>query len=380
MKVIVIGAGLGGLGLAHALLAQGVHAEVFERDTALTARFQGYRVGLGEQGLAALERCVPVRLHPLLRAVSGELTGDGRVVGPQLQEYGSTPRQDEGLLFDRHVLRHLLYAGLEEHVRFGARLESYEYLPGGGVRACFAGGATATADLLVGADGMGSTVRRRLLPSVRILDTGIGGVIGRTPMTARLAGLVPGWSTVVADGDLRLFIGKMPFARPPREAAAELAPGVVLPDTRSYLRWVLLLPDDRPGPWQDAEEPEDGIDVVAGLVAGWHPLLREMIAQGDRDNSGMGPIRYADPIGPWPAGPVTLLGDAAHPMPPGGLGANLAFGDAVSLAGSLGAVREGRAELLEAVAGYEERMRQAAAGVHADAMGTLDMITGARGR
>ncbi|MFC6086159.1 FAD-dependent oxidoreductase [Sphaerisporangium aureirubrum] len=372
MRVIVIGAGLGGLALAQSLLRAGVAVDVYERDAGLEARFQGYRIGLGDRGLPALKRCLPERLHPLLHAVSGDMAGEGRAVDTRLNELGRTPVQDEGLLFDRHVLRHLLHAGLDGHVHFGKRFDAYEPLPGGGVRAFFDDGTTVTGDLLVGADGMGSAVCRQLLPSVEILDTGVAGVIGRTPLTPELAPLVPGWSTLVQDGNLNLFIGKMPFRRPPHEAAAELAPDVKLPETSSYLRWVLLLP---PGAHEASEEVRDGVDFVADLVRGWHPLLRAMIREADRGNSGLGPIRYADPLPAWEPGPVTLLGDSAHPMPPGGLGANLAFQDAVSLRDELAPVARGEAPLLPALAAHQQRMRDTAASVHSAAMATLRMIT-----
>jgi len=348
MRVIVIGAGLGGLCLAQGLRQAGIEAEVYERDGDVEARFQGYRIGLGLPAMNTLKRCLPERLHPLLMAVSGELTGDGRVVDEQLNEKGRAPRQDEGVLFDRHVLRYLLLAGLRDRVHFGKKLDSYEELGDGTVSARFADGTTTTGDVLVGADGMGSTVRRQLLPSVEILDTGVRGVIGRTPLTKRFEALVPGWSTLVLGRDSRLFLGKMPFRRPPHLAAAELAPDVFLPETESYLRWVMLLPPTRSNVMQADYEGQDGVDVVLGLIENWHPDLREMVRQADRRNSGLGPIRYANPIEPWPTRAVTLLGDSAHPMPPGGLGANLAFFDAASLSANLVDVQRGASALLPA--------------------------------
>jgi hypothetical protein len=70
-----------------------------------------------------------------------------------------------------------------------------------------------------------------------LVDLGIRGVIGRTMLTERLRGLVPGWSTMVIDEGFTLLLGKMAFRRAPREAAAALAPDVDLPDTHSYIRW-----------------------------------------------------------------------------------------------------------------------------------------------
>ena len=59
----------------------------------------------------------------------------------------------------------------------------------------------------------------------------------------------------------------------------------------------------------------------------------------------------------WPAGPVTLLGDAIHTMPPtGGIGASTALQDAATLAGELSAVARDEKPLVEAIAAYERAM------------------------
>ncbi|WP_157182673.1 FAD-dependent oxidoreductase [Sciscionella marina] len=370
MRVVVIGAGLGGLCLAQGLRGAGIEVQVYERDAGVQARFQGYRIGLGGPGLEALRRCLPPRLRPLLDAIGGELSGEGRVVDPGLRELGRIPEADEGLLFDRHVLRHLLLHGLADRVHFGKSLNRYRELSDGTVRAEFADGSTASGDVLVGADGMGSTVRRQLLPSVEILDTGVSGVIGRTTMNERFAALVPGWSTLVQGEHRQLFLGKMPFHRSPHLAAAELAPDVFLPETASYLRWVMLVPAGGPIDLQREYAGQDGIEVVLDLIHDWHPDLRELIRQGDRRNSGVGPIRYAKPYAPWQTRAVTLLGDSAHPLPPGGLGANLAFADAERLTTTLGETTDLRACL----ATYEDRMRTAAATVYHEAMAKLPIF------
>ena len=327
MRVLVIGAGLGGLCLAQGLRGAGIDVEVYERDAGVEARFQGYRVGLGGPGLAGLRRCLPPRLHPLLDAIGGELTGEGRAVDPRLHELGRTPEVDEGLLFDRHVLRHLLLHGLADRTHFGRKLDRYRERPDGTVLAEFADGTTATGDVLVGADGMGSTVRRQLLPSVEILDTGVSGVIGRTTMTDRFAALVPGWSTVV-------------------------------------------MGEHSPIDLQREYAGQDGIDVVLDLIHDWHPDLRDLIRHGDPHNSGVGPIRYAKPYAPWQTHTVTLLGDAAHPLPPGGLGANLAFADAARLTTTLSETTDPLTDL----AAYEDQMRTTAATVHHDAMANLPIF------
>jgi 2-polyprenyl-6-methoxyphenol hydroxylase-like FAD-dependent oxidoreductase len=378
MRIVVIGAGLGGLALARRLRHAGFDVGVVERDAATESRFQGYRVGLEPAGLAALRGCLTDRLLPLLDAVAGEISGTGRAVDPQLRLLSEVPPHDEGLLFDRNVLRHLLLAGIEDVVSFGRHLAGYEQ-HADGVVLRYADGGTETADLVVGADGMGSTVRRRLLPDVEVRDLGRHGGIGRTPLTDRFADLVPGWSTIVSAPDAQLILGKMPFRRPPREAAAALAPEVTLPDTPSYLRWVLLLPPERAALGARlADDQEQGLAVLRSIVADWHPDLVALLAEADRSNSGVGPLRLGDPVEPWPTGRVTLLGDAGHPVPPGGAGATLAFQDAADLAGALVAARDGDTTLTAALAGYEQRMCARGAESRELALTTFSMFDAAR--
>ena len=64
MRVSIVGAGLGGLCLAQGLRGAGIEAEVYERDPAITARFQGYRLVLNPAGFAALRGCLSATLAP----------------------------------------------------------------------------------------------------------------------------------------------------------------------------------------------------------------------------------------------------------------------------------------------------------------------------
>ncbi|MFC4944487.1 FAD-dependent oxidoreductase [Pseudonocardia sp. GCM10023141] len=357
MRVVIIGAGLGGLALAQALRGAGVDVSVHERDAGVEYRFQGYRIGLGGPGWEALHRCLPERLHPLLHASSGELAGPGRLVDEQLvlqglDESASLAQSYEANVVDRHVLRHLLLAGLGDVVHFGARLTGFAELPGGTVRATFADGSSEIADVLAGADGIGSAVRSQLAGPAERIGTGVRGVIGRTPMTERFAALVPGRGTMVAGPGLNLFLGKMPFRRPPQEAAAELAPEVFLPATASYLRWVMLLPPENTVDLA-ADDGAGALEFVGDLVAGWHPDLRELVRLADAHNSSLGELVYVPPVDPWESGRATLLGDAAHTMlPSGGMGGNTALRDAADLADRL--IAGGDVEA--AIADYEREM------------------------
>lgn len=283
---------------------------------------------------------------------------------------GRQPAQDEGRLFDRNVLRHLLLH--EVPVCFGSRLDAVDARPSGGVRAHFTDGRTEDADLLVGADGMGSTVRRQLLPQVQDVDLGIRGVIGRTPAIPRFDALVPGWSTFVLGDEIQLFLGSMRFTEEPRSAAARLAPDVDLPDTTSYIRWLTLLSADHP--LVTDRDPESAVALLLELTRTWHPDIRSLIEQADRDNTGIGPLRLVDIVPAWGPGPVTLLGDALHPMPPGGLGANLAFQDARRLADLLTRVEHDGLNLSDALATYQSDALKYGAAARTQSLELLDRL------
>ncbi|SHF64569.1 FAD-dependent oxidoreductase [Streptoalloteichus hindustanus] len=333
MRVVVIGAGLGGLCLAQGLRQAGIEVDVYERDPGVHARFQGYRLGLSEVGAEALRGCLPHHLHPVLTAITGELAGDRPVVDPRLEPVGDLG-PTTGTAVDRHVLRHLLLDGLD--VRFGHQLTDHQVGEDGRVRVHFAHGQTTTADLLVGADGIGSAVRAQLAPEIRPEDTGVRFVLGRTPLTDRFARLVPGFGTVAKGSGLTLMLGLMRFRVPPRQAAPWL------PDTPDYVRWVGMPTSPAP---------------LAELMRDWHPDLRAVVEATDTAHSAQLSIRVVRPGARWPLGPVTLLGDAIHATSPsGGNGANTALRDADLLRRNLIAVAAHRGNLLDAVDDYERQM------------------------
>ncbi|MFD5097087.1 FAD-dependent oxidoreductase [Amycolatopsis thailandensis] len=349
MRVSVAGAGLGGLALAQGLRGAGIEAGVYERDPAITARFQGYRLVLNPVGFDAVRACLPSRWHALLDAIVGDAYGERLVLDPRLNTIGALGPGKTGTVVDRHVLRHLLLTGLT--VRTGAALAGYGVLADGKVEARFAHGDPVASDLLVGADGVGSAVRAALSPQTVPIDTGVRFVIGRTALTERFAGLSKAFGSKVAGDGVSLLLGAMRFRTPPKAAAEELAPDVTLPDVRDYVRWAMILPPDGS---LGASTPQE---AALSRMDGWHPELRELVEQSDPDNSTLLSIRVVEPRERWAPGPVTLLGDAIHATSPtGGNGANIALRDADLLRRSLIEAAEGRRSLLDAVGDYERQM------------------------
>jgi 2-polyprenyl-6-methoxyphenol hydroxylase-like FAD-dependent oxidoreductase len=62
-QVVVIGAGTGGLCLAHGLVKEGIDVAVYERDRTRRDGLQGYRVGISPDGSRALHACLPPDLY-----------------------------------------------------------------------------------------------------------------------------------------------------------------------------------------------------------------------------------------------------------------------------------------------------------------------------
>src|SRR5690348_1083067 len=119
LRVLVIGAGLGGLCLAQGLHKAGVEVAVYERDAGLAVRTQGHRVHIDSRGEQALRECLPPSLYELFLATRGQPSKgitvlsivDGRlheVATRPFPESGSDEFITVGSAVDRLTLRQVL--------------------------------------------------------------------------------------------------------------------------------------------------------------------------------------------------------------------------------------------------------------------------------
>lgn len=220
-------------------------------------------------------------------------------------------------------------------------------------------GTDLAADVLVGADGSASRVRAQRIPGLQVIDIGQINIFGRTPLSPDVLGELPpaaldGFCIVIGPDGRSMPLAAHRFAHPPQAAADELRPGLRLSTGQDYLMWVLALPDRF---LPAGALPADLVDFVAAQVGPWHPTLARLVSASQPGSVHATTVRSSRRPEPWDAGPVTLIGDAAHPMIPAGIGAAVALADAAGLAEDLGRVARGEAGLLDAVAGYEQRMR-----------------------
>ncbi|HMD22815.1 MAG TPA: FAD-dependent monooxygenase, partial [Streptosporangiaceae bacterium] len=365
LRVAVAGGGLGGLALAQGLLRAGADVTVYERNASLVTRRQGYRLHLDARAGLALDATLPPESFALFQAscaqpsrrltvtterlrIRREQVADNRGADPYAPATLSTS-------VDRQTFREVLATGLDDRIAFGHELTGYD-VDAGGVHLHFAGGQYAEADVLVGADGVGSAVRRQYLPAASPADSGARCIYGKTPLdadTALPAVLEDGFTAVVG-GRIGMAIGVVRFRTPPQ--ALGLTPA------RDYVMWALA--GDRhsfgvPDTELTALDPAGLHALSAGLIRTWHPDLRALHAAADVDQTFAIRVRTS-PAGPaWPPSRVTVLGDAIHAMSPArGSGANTALKDAALLSRLLGAAGADGADAVAAIGDYERQMRE----------------------
>ncbi|MEO6082828.1 MAG: FAD-dependent monooxygenase [Umezawaea sp.] len=335
MTIAIVGAGLGGLALARVLRVNGIDAVVHEREPSRDARGQGGMLDIHSGQRALREAGLIDQFFAIARGEGQDmrlLEPDGTLL---LQE--DTP-EDAPMLrpeVDRADLRDLLLDSLpEDAVRWGHAFESAD---NGVLR--FADGSSATYDLLVGADGANSRVRA-LLTDARPAHIGQNVVelcisdIDRThPDLAAMVGRGNYW--VLGDG-------KSLAAQ--RNGDGRVRIGLSFYNTGEDWFATSGIPFD---------DPAAARARLIELFAGWDARFTALIAASD---ATVVPRSITIlPVGlTWPSTPdVTLLGDAAHLMPPTGEGANMALLDGALLGLALAAHPD---DFPTAVKEYEREM------------------------
>ncbi len=341
-RVAIIGAGLAGLTLARLLQMQNADVTVFERDASRMIRGQGGSLDLHEDsGQLALRRAGLADRFQLLARSEGQESriydrhGVLRATLLADDEHETRPE------IDRSDLRDLLLDALRPGtVTWDRELLGVDRLAGGVKRLVFADAPAVEADLLCGCDGGWSKVRLMrtgIGPSysgVTLIQTWISTADHRCPEIARFVG--PG--NVMALGDNKALMAQ-------RNGNGHI---------RIYA--ALRVPEAWHREHRIAEiNPEDVRDDLLRLFNGWADRLLDLLRSSDPVFQPW-PLFNVPPRQFWrPESDVTLLGDAAHIMPPfTGRGANHAMLDAAELAGRLVSGRF--ATISEALANYETSM------------------------
>ncbi|MER7274328.1 FAD-dependent monooxygenase [Dactylosporangium sp. NPDC000244] len=320
MRIAIAGGGLGGLTLARILHRHGIGAVVYEREESRSARPQGGLLDLHpESGQRALDEAGLTGEFRSEARPEGEehriLDPAGRTLVHHRPEPGSFAGRPE---IDRRVLRDLLLDALPAGtVRWGHRLVAATPRAGGGFGLTFedgdGAGRDAGCDVLVGADGARSVVRSLLTDAplshvATLAELSIADADRRHPDLADLVGPGNLWC-----------IGVSRILAAQRLGDGGIRVGISLPA------------GDRP---IDAYRDKR---ALLELFDGWNPRLTALIEAGDGPPTLRG-IEVMPTGTRWAHRPgLTLIGDAAHLMPPVGEGANQAMLDAAELGAALAA-------------------------------------------
>lgn len=356
-KIAIVGGGPGGLTLARLLQQGAAQVVVFERDQSRSARVQGSALDLHEgSGLAALEAAGLMDAfwanhRPDLDRL--RLTdASGTVLHDHARSMSGAAKRPE---IERGPLRDLLLDSLEpETVQWDCKLESAE-MQDEQVLLRFAGGKTALADIAIGSDGANSRLRELVTPT-RPEYVGVSLVEALVPSAKEIIpalwSLLGGAALIALGGEKTIGMGTKP------DGSVLVYAGIKTHDdsTRQSL--------------ERASSPEQRVAWFHANFEGWselwEPLFREAVLMVWR------PLLTCPSDQHWDPRPnVTLIGDAAHVMPPyAGEGVNMAMLDALLLSRLL--LNEESSS--SAIATYEAEMFARMRDVTADTMANTDIF------
>lgn len=330
-QVAIIGGGIGGMALAVACLHRSIPFSIYEWDTSFDARSQGYGLTLQQAskamqgfGLTALSEGVNSSRH-VVHTPEGKVVGEWGMRNQVKLNVNKAPKRTN-VHIARQSLRLALLDQLPGHdtVLWGHQLVDYQRSTDGMVELNFQVDGklkTAKADLVVGADGIRSTMRRLMIGEekmpLRYLNCIV--ILGICPLS-QLKGIeseLLDSDTVfqTANGHERIYM--MPYAS-------------------DSIMWQLSFPMTEKEAKELSGQGSAALKKEAIRRTPWHDPIPAILAATEEALISGYPVYDRAILEPElleDGGPVTLIGDAAHPMSPfKGQGANQALLDALALA------------------------------------------------
>lgn len=310
MRIAIVGGGIGGLTAALALRQFGFEPQVFEQAPELLE--VGAAIIMWPNAMRVLHR---LGLAEMVRHDGGTLENacwlrrDGRL----LNQFALPKTDLPAIVLHRaHLQQALLGALPPDSIHLGHVFEACEQ-QSDVVAAKFADGSSLEFDLLIGADGLHSHVRAKLLNDGPPVDRGYiawRGVVSFTP-----ASLTPASAIEIYGNGQRFGIGPLGSGK---------------------VGWWASVNQNSPN-IADARGPDPAGNLtpreqLLQLFDGWCEPVLELIRATPLTSLIRNPVFDRQPVRKWGEGSITLLGDAAHPVTPNlGQGGCLAIEDAAIL-------------------------------------------------
>ncbi|QLY33325.1 FAD-dependent monooxygenase [Nocardia huaxiensis] len=333
MKALIAGAGIAGLTTAVALRRHGIDVEIHE--TTAGFRNTGTGLGLACNATAALAELgidptggptgSPLRRFTI-HGPTGNLVRELPI--RQITAELNAPIVNIGR---NDLIALLRSAAAEVPIHWNSPLRDYEH-DHDGVTATFGDGVSARADVLIGADGIRSAVRARIAGDEPINEYGYVCWLAVLPFS---------------HPNLETGVARHYWGRGTRFGLMEIGGGQVY--------WW----GTRNVGVAAARDWHGGKAGVAAVFAGWAPEVVEVIEQTPEESIVIVPAQDRNFLPQWGDGPVTLIGDAAHPMLTSlSQGASSAIEDAVVLGHELATATNPRAGLRSYENARRERTRR----------------------
>ena len=329
--VAIIGAGIGGVALAVACLHRGIPFTLYERDNSFDDRSQGYGLTLQQAskamkglGIISLKEGLVSTRH-VVHNTDGKIVGEWGMRKWLPSEIKSTSKQTN-MHISRQALRLALLEQLGENnkVQWGHQLLDFQENKNNGVDLSFQVNGEikeAKADILVGADGIRSSVRRLLIGEeitpLRYLDCIV--ILGICPLSAleNIDSPLLDSATVfqTANGNERIYM---------------------MPYSSDSVMWQLSFPMSEMDAKELSANGPKALKEEACKRTQWHAPIPQILAVTSEAQISGYPVYDRELLTSElleKGKNVTLIGDAAHPMSPfKGQGANQALLDALKLA------------------------------------------------
>jgi salicylate hydroxylase len=313
VRIAVIGGGYGGACAAKALSQTGADVNLYEQATAI--REVGAGIGLRP---SSMEQFRQWGIFDAIAAVSSPsdyfeiLTATGEPIisepWPGIDDYD--PPTKTHLIHRGDFIDALIGVLPPEMVHLGHKAAGIED-HGDSATVTFANGTSVTADLVVGADGIRSTIREQLFSSQQPVFAGEHAYRVVVPADATYG--------LAKDDNFRMYIGRgtKVYFLPLRH--------------RGDVSYDVTSRQDDPTP-----NPVRSKDHLVSLLEGFDDRLVQIARELDMDQVNIRAVYDIDPVDTWHSDSVALLGDAAHAMcHHQGQGANSAILDAGGLADAL---------------------------------------------